>query len=544
MPKFGIGQPVRGWRIPASSPAAAAMSTTSTCRASVYGVVVMSPHAHARIKRIDTAKAKAAPGVLAVLTGADVDADKLGSLMPVMPEDMGGPKGYRTLRPILSSGKVRAVGDRVAFVVAETLAQARDAAELVEIDYEPLPAVTSVEDAVKPGAPAVWDDDPGNVAVALMMGDKDATDAAFAKAKHVVSVKLVNNRVSANPIEPRVDASANIIPTTTATRCIPPRRTRTAPRARRRQRAESSAEQAARDLARRRRRLRHEGRGLSRGRAGAVGVAPLRRPAGQMDVDAFGGLPRRLAWPRSGGDWRTGARRERQNSRPARERSARHGFARIRCVDGGAAVRAQAGAGRLSDSGGARRGTGGTDQYAADAALSRRRPARGDLSDRAIARPRRARDRRRSDRDPAAQLRPADGDAAQASFRHRLRQRRLYARDGRVPEARRLERLPETPGGIEEERQAARPRHRLFHRRGRDLQRPHGDPLRSERHARRSSPARIRTARAIKPSMRRWCTNGSACRSSRSASSRAIPTKSRSAAAPTGRAACMSAATR
>jgi aerobic carbon-monoxide dehydrogenase large subunit len=165
--------------------------------------LVMSPHAHARIKSIDTAAAKAAPGVLAVLTGADVEADKIGSLVPVMPEDMGGPKGYRTLRPILSSGKVRAVGDRVAFVVAETLQQARDAAELIAIDYEPLPAVVSLEDAVKPGAPVIWDGAPNNVAVGLMMGDKAATDAAFAGAKHVVSVKLVNNRVSANSIEPR-----------------------------------------------------------------------------------------------------------------------------------------------------------------------------------------------------------------------------------------------------------------------------------------------------------------------------------------------------
>ena len=76
---------------------------------------------------------------VAVLTGADVEHDKLGSLVPVMPEDMGGPKGFRTLRPVLSGGRVRAVGDRVAFVVAETLTQARDAAELVVVEYEPLP---------------------------------------------------------------------------------------------------------------------------------------------------------------------------------------------------------------------------------------------------------------------------------------------------------------------------------------------------------------------------------------------------------------------
>jgi aerobic carbon-monoxide dehydrogenase large subunit len=201
--KFGIGQPVPRLEDPRFITGRGRYVDDIDMPLQCHGVLVMSPHAHARIKGIDTAAAKAAPGVLAVLTGADVEADKIGSLVPVMPEDMGGPKGYRTLRPILSSGKVRAVGDRVAFVVAETLQQARDAAELIAIDYEPLPAVVSLEDAVKPGAPVIWDGAPNNVAVGLMMGDKAAADAAFAGAKHVVAVKLVNNRVSANSIEPR-----------------------------------------------------------------------------------------------------------------------------------------------------------------------------------------------------------------------------------------------------------------------------------------------------------------------------------------------------
>jgi aerobic carbon-monoxide dehydrogenase large subunit len=202
--KFGIGQPVPRLEDPRFITGRGRYVDDIDLPRQAYGVVVLSPHAHARIAGIDTAKAKAAPGVLAVLTGADAMADKLGSLVPIMPEDMGGPKGYRTPRAILASDKVRAVGDRVAFVVAETLGQARDAAELVEVEYQPLPAVTTVEDAVKPGAPAIWDENPGNVAVALMMGDKDAADAAFAKAKHVVSVKLANNRVIPSSIEPRV----------------------------------------------------------------------------------------------------------------------------------------------------------------------------------------------------------------------------------------------------------------------------------------------------------------------------------------------------
>ena len=201
--KFGIGQPVRRFEDPRFITGRGRYVDDIDLPRQCYGVVVMSPHAHARIKSIDSAKARAADGVIAVLTGADVEADKLGSFSPAMPEDMGGPKGYRTLRSILAIGRVRSVGERVAFVIAETLAQARNAADLVEVDYEPLPAVISLEDAVKPGAPAVWDEAPNNVSVGLMMGNKDATDAAFAKAKHVIKLKLVNSRVSANTIEPR-----------------------------------------------------------------------------------------------------------------------------------------------------------------------------------------------------------------------------------------------------------------------------------------------------------------------------------------------------
>jgi carbon-monoxide dehydrogenase large subunit len=201
--KFGLGQPVPRVEDPRFITGRGRYVDDIDLPHQCHGVVVMSPHAHARITRVDTAKAKAADGVLAVLTGADVKADKLGGLAPPMPEDMGGPKGFRTLLDILAVDKVRAVGERVAFVVAETLLQARNAAELIDIEYEPLPAVIGAEDAVKPGAPAVWDEAPNNVAFALMMGNKDATDAAFAGAKHVVSLKVNNSRITANSIEPR-----------------------------------------------------------------------------------------------------------------------------------------------------------------------------------------------------------------------------------------------------------------------------------------------------------------------------------------------------
>src|SRR5580698_3945508 len=158
--KFGIGQPVRRFEDPRFITGRGRYVDDIDLPQQCYGVVVMSPHAHARIKSIDSAKALSADGVVAVLTGADVEADKLGSFSPVMPEDMGGPKGYRTLRSILAIGKVRSVGERVAFVIAETLLQAKSAAEVIEIEYEPLPAVVDLEDAVKPGAPAVWDEAP------------------------------------------------------------------------------------------------------------------------------------------------------------------------------------------------------------------------------------------------------------------------------------------------------------------------------------------------------------------------------------------------
>ena len=203
MNKFGIGQPVPRVEDPRFITGRGRYVDDIDLPHLAHGVVVMSPHAHARIKSIDTAKAKASEGVLAVLTGADVKADKLGGLAPPMPEDMGGPKGFRSLMDILAIEKVRSVGERVAFVVAETLLQAKNAAELIEIDYEPLPAVIGVEDAVKQGAPAIWEQAPNNIAFTLMMGNKDATDAAFASAKRVITLKLNNSRITANAIEPR-----------------------------------------------------------------------------------------------------------------------------------------------------------------------------------------------------------------------------------------------------------------------------------------------------------------------------------------------------
>src|SRR6267378_6798792 len=169
-----------------------------------FGHVLRSPHAHARIRSIDTAKAKAAPGVLAVLTGADWIASGWGDLpVPGGLKRRDGSPSYRPRYPALVKDRVRWVGDYVAFVVAETLHQAMDAAELIDVDYEPLPAVISTADASAPGGPLVFDDCPNNICFVQLEGDKTATDAAFAQAAHVVKHRFVINRVTAASMEPR-----------------------------------------------------------------------------------------------------------------------------------------------------------------------------------------------------------------------------------------------------------------------------------------------------------------------------------------------------
>ena len=204
--KFGIGQAVRRVEDQRFLTGHGHYIDDIDLPGQAFGALVLSPHAHARIKRIDVAKAKAAPGVLAVLTGADAVADKLGSLTShLMPEDVGAPKGHRTFQPLLVADRVRFAGDRVAYVVAETAVAARDAAELVEVEYEPLSTVVDLEDAAKPGAAKVWDEcADGNVAFRLRFGNQEATDAAFAAAKHVVKLRVVNNRLAPVAMEPRV----------------------------------------------------------------------------------------------------------------------------------------------------------------------------------------------------------------------------------------------------------------------------------------------------------------------------------------------------
>ena len=177
-----------------------------------YAAMVRSPHAHARLRHIDTAAAKAAPGVVAVFTGADFVADGRKPI-PHDPSWKGPPdvaltiaadyQVYLAKHLPMPDQRVRFVGEPVAMVIAETLDQAKDAAELVEVDYEPLQAVSRAADAIEPNAARVWDDRPGNTSIDAEVGDKAATDTAFAKATHIVKFHTWINRVTGTPMEPR-----------------------------------------------------------------------------------------------------------------------------------------------------------------------------------------------------------------------------------------------------------------------------------------------------------------------------------------------------
>src|SRR5579862_7260114 len=170
----------------------------------LYAAIARSPHAHADIRAIDTRAAARIPGVHAVLTGEDYRADGIGSLPSMAPyKRRDGSPMYLPERPAIAIGRVLHVGYPVAVVVADTLDQARDAAERVAVDYAPRPAVVSAREAAEKTAPLLYDDCPGNEAYFYQAGDKARTDAAFAAAAHVVEQRLVINRVTANPIEPR-----------------------------------------------------------------------------------------------------------------------------------------------------------------------------------------------------------------------------------------------------------------------------------------------------------------------------------------------------
>jgi len=200
--KLGVGQPVPRSEDPTLVRGAGYYADDVSRPGQVYAVIVRSVVAHGNIRGIDTAAAKAMPGVIAVYTAADLtDYGPLKSTLPLKNRD-GSPIRY-TPRPALSGDKVRYVGDAVACVIAETVAQAKDAADAVVLDFEPLPAVLTPADAVKHGAPLLFDAVPNNIALDYHYGDTAKVAEAFAKAKHVTRLTTSNQRMVVNAMEPR-----------------------------------------------------------------------------------------------------------------------------------------------------------------------------------------------------------------------------------------------------------------------------------------------------------------------------------------------------
>ena len=210
----GIGRPVRRVEDERLVTGRGCYSDDFNLPGQVYACFVRSPHAHARIVRIDGADALKVPGVITVLTGADAAADGLQPIphrpVPANPyepqlRNRDGAEHFVAPHPPLpTDGRVRMVGEAVAMVIADTAAAARDGAEAVSVEYEPLPVVTRALQAAAPGAPLVWDETGTNVCVDSDTGDAAAADAAFARAAHVVRLETQVNRVTGVPMEPRV----------------------------------------------------------------------------------------------------------------------------------------------------------------------------------------------------------------------------------------------------------------------------------------------------------------------------------------------------
>src|SRR5437879_19212 len=202
--KFGVGQPVRRKEDDTLVRGKGKYTDDFNLPGQAYAWIVRSSHAHGIIRGIDIAAAKAMPGVLGVWTGADLTAANYGPYTCGLPlKSRDGTPLLQTNRTALMTDKVRFVGDPVAFVVAETVAQARDAAEAVVVDIEPLPAVTRPEEAAKPGAPQLYDHIPNNVALDYHYGDAAKVEAAFAGAAHVTKLDITNTRVAVVAMEPR-----------------------------------------------------------------------------------------------------------------------------------------------------------------------------------------------------------------------------------------------------------------------------------------------------------------------------------------------------
>jgi aerobic carbon-monoxide dehydrogenase large subunit len=204
MGEFGIGQPVPREEDPYLVRGAGRYVDDVHAVGETRAHVLRSPHAHANVVRIDATEARAMPGVLLVLTGNDAEVLRLGPLRPNAPRKRrDGTPAFISSQPFLARERVRYLGDPVAFVVAETLEQAKDAADAIVVEYDVLPAVPATHDAIAPNAGAVWEGCPDNQAFTHAAGDKAAVAKSMAGAAHVIRHRMVINRLTANSMEPR-----------------------------------------------------------------------------------------------------------------------------------------------------------------------------------------------------------------------------------------------------------------------------------------------------------------------------------------------------
>ncbi|HML11186.1 MAG TPA: molybdopterin cofactor-binding domain-containing protein, partial [Stellaceae bacterium] len=203
MGEFGIGQPVRRFEDRRLLSGQGRFQNDNNLLGQLYAYVLRSPHAHARIRALDLSAAKVAPGVQLIMTGDDLVEAKLGVMgVPFQRKRPDGSPMFARAHLGLAQGAVRYVGEPVALVVADTLARAKDAAELIDVDYEMLPSVTDTAQAAE-GKIAVWPDCPDNISNLFEAGNKAAADAALAGAAHVVKRRYVISRVYAHFMEPR-----------------------------------------------------------------------------------------------------------------------------------------------------------------------------------------------------------------------------------------------------------------------------------------------------------------------------------------------------
>ena len=350
-------------------------------------VFVRSPHAHAKIKSIDASAAKKMPGVVAVLTGADLATDKIGNLIcGWMIHSKDGSPMKMAPHPALASGKVNCVGDAVAVVIGETLAQARDAAEKVKVDYEVLPAVVDPAKAQATGAPQIHADIAKNTIYQWHLGDAKATEAAFAAAKHVTKLDIVNNRLVPNAIEPRAALAEYDAGTDNLTLWNTSQNPHVA-----RLVIAAFVGMAPEH------KLRVIAPDVGGGFGSKIFIYPEEvvclwavaqgAPAGEMDGGALGILPHRRAWPRPRHPCGAGARRQRQNPGAARQdhRQSRRLYVDLLVVGADLSLR-HAAVGPVRHPVDLLRGGRGLHQHRAGRRLSRRRTPRSDLRGRAAGR--------------------------------------------------------------------------------------------------------------------------------------------------------------